>query len=114
MVSKIAWGSESADQYLRNMEDTINTPDYFQTTGARVGDLLSGTEQELMKAYTALGAIDSSAPDYEAKVRLKDAEIQKLNIRYKRLQNLMELFQTIVKSHYEMLQRIINNIPVRN
>ncbi|NMC61581.1 MAG: hypothetical protein GYA55_00280 [SAR324 cluster bacterium] len=118
-------------QYLREFGDSLNRTDHFQEVGGTVGGMLSDCERELMEAYSAVGTlkppsrtddqgrvlspeeIKEKEKEYEQKLKESEANIQKLNIRYKRLQNIMDLFQTVVKNHYEMVQRMIANLSIR-
>jgi len=116
-------------QYLREFGDSLNQTDHFQEVGGTVGGMLSDCERELMEAYSAVGTlkppsqadnqglspeeIKQKEREYEQKLKESEANIQKLNIRYKRLQNIMDLFQTVVKNHYEMVQRMIANLSIR-
>ena len=120
------------DQYLAGLEYSLHKDDNFQSVGSTVAQQLGSCERELTSAYAELETIKAPqytdakgnklSPEeikkldneYDLALRQQDAKVQKLNVRYKRLQNMMELFQSLVRSHYDMLHRIIQNIPVRN
>ena len=101
-------GGTSMAQYLRTFEDSIDQSTQFQEIGQSLAKEMGSLEEDLIAEYAKL----ETAGD-DKSLAVQQGRIQALNIKYKRLESLMELFQNIVKSHYEMLQRAINNIPVR-
>lgn len=96
-------------QYVRSVDDGLARCDNFQDAGVEISTQLGKCEDDIIKAYSELG---TATTDQE--IRAKEATVQKLNIKLKRLQNMMELFQQVVKSHYEIVQRAIMNINVRS
>ena len=97
-----------SDQNIREIIDQLDSENGFQKAGKEVANKLADAETAVFDAYTKLKNASTEQASREA-----EAEIQTANISYKRIQNAMELLQTLAKNSFEMMQRMVQNLALR-
>ena len=85
--------------YIHGLEETS----VMEQNGGTLGDQLGIAEKNTPDALSA-GDADTAA----GQRRINEAQV-----KLKRVQTAMETFLALVKSHFEMLQRVTSNIGTR-